>query len=223
MVSRVPDPVERRVAHVEVRRRHVDLGAQHVRPVLELAGPHPRKQVEVLLDRPIAIRAVAARLGERTAIGANLVGVQAVHVRLPSPDQLDGELIQLLEVVGGKEQRVPLEPEPLHVLADGVHVLDVFLGGVRVVEAEVAGPAVLLGDAEVQADRLGVADVQVAVRLGRKARRHPPAVLPGGAVFGHDRADEIGRCRRRGRCVLFCILGRHLGQAQHSIRTGPFR
>ena len=117
VVRRVPDPIERRVAHVEVRRRHVDLGAQHVRAVLELARPHPREQIEVLLDRTIAIRAVPARLGQRAAIGANLVGVQAVHVRLAAPDQLDGELVELLEVVGGEEQRVPLEPEPLDVLA----------------------------------------------------------------------------------------------------------
>ena len=82
VMRRVADPVERRIAHVEVRRRHVDLRAQHVRAVGELAGAHPREQIEVLLDRPIAVRAVAARLGQRAAIGADLVGVQAVDVGL---------------------------------------------------------------------------------------------------------------------------------------------
>ena len=82
MVRGVADPVERRVAHVEVGRRHVDLRAQHVRAVGELARAHPREQIEVLLDRAIAIRAVLPRLGQRAAVGANLVGVEAVDVGL---------------------------------------------------------------------------------------------------------------------------------------------
>ena len=78
----VPDPVQRRVPHVHVRRRHVDLRAQHVRAVGELARPHAREQVEVLCDRPIAIGTVAARFGQRAAVVANLVGRQAVDVGL---------------------------------------------------------------------------------------------------------------------------------------------
>ena len=38
----VADAVQHRVAQVDVRRRHVDLGAQHVRAVGELAGAHAR-------------------------------------------------------------------------------------------------------------------------------------------------------------------------------------
>src|SRR5262249_44273200 len=75
----------------------------------------------------------------------------------------------------------------------------VFLRRVGIVEAQIARSAGLLGDAEVQADRLGVADVQIAVRFGRKARRHPAAVLSGGAAFGDNRAYEIDP---RGRSVL---------------------
>ena len=43
------DAVERRVAQVDVRRRHVDLRAQGACAVGELAGAHPAEQVEVLL------------------------------------------------------------------------------------------------------------------------------------------------------------------------------
>ena len=50
VMMRVPDPVEHRIAHVDVRRRHVDLRAQHVGAVRELAGAHPREEIEVLLD-----------------------------------------------------------------------------------------------------------------------------------------------------------------------------
>ena len=101
---------------------------------------------------------------------ADLVGRERVDVGQPSPDQLLGALIELLEVVGGVVLAVaPVEAEPADVLLDGVDVLDVFLDRVGVVEAQVAAAAELGGDAEVEADGLGVADVQVAVGLGRKA------------------------------------------------------
>ena len=88
MVRDAPHAVEHRVAHVDVRRRHVDLGAQHQRAVLELAGAHPREQVEVLGHRSIAVRAVLARLGQRAAVLADLVGRQVVDVGQAGPDQV---------------------------------------------------------------------------------------------------------------------------------------
>ena len=89
----------------------------------------------------------------------------------------------------------------LHVLDDGLDVLDVLLGRVGVVHAQVADAAELAGDAEVEADGLGVADVQVAVRLGRKAGVDLRILLLGD-VRGDDVADEIGR---RDRLRLFGI------------------
>ena len=123
-------------------------------------------------------------------VRADLVGREVADEGLPAPDQLLGEVVEPPEVVRGVEHPVPLEAEPADVLLDRVDVLDVLLEGVRVVEAEVAGAAVLLRDAEVQADRLGVADVEVAVRLGREARRDalPP---PGAEVLLDDLADEV--------------------------------
>src|SRR5207247_995181 len=72
----------------------------------------------------------------------------------------------------------------------GVH--DCFLDRIGVVEAEIAVPAVLLRDAKVEADRLRMADVQVAVRLRRKARDHR-AMAAGGEVVFDDLTDEIAR------------------------------
>ena len=37
-----------------------------------------------------------------------------------------------------------------------------------------------------------MADVQVSVRLGRKARRDAPVVLSSGQIFVNDGADEVG-------------------------------
>ena len=113
VVGGVPDAVEDRVAQVDVRRRHVDLRAQHLRAVLELALPHPLEQVEALLDRAVAPRALAARLGERPAVVADLLGRQLVDVGLAVADEAERVLVDLLEVVGGVVEPVgPVEAEP---------------------------------------------------------------------------------------------------------------
>ncbi len=68
--------------------------------------------------------------------------------------------------------------------------------GIRVVHAQIADAAELARDAEIQADAFRVADVQITVRLRRKAGVDARIFLPGD-VCGHDVADEIRR-RRRG-------------------------
>ena len=90
VVGRLADAVERRVAHVHVRRRHVDLRAQRARAVGELAGAHAAEEVEVLRDGAIAVRAVRARLGERAAVLADLLGREVADVGLALLDQLLG-------------------------------------------------------------------------------------------------------------------------------------
>ena len=213
-MRRLANPVHHRIAHVDVARRHVDLGAQHVRAVLELARAHAAEQIEVLVDRAIAIRALAAGLGERAAILAHLVGRQAVDVRLAVADELLGPLIELLEIVGRViEVLAPVEAEPADVALDLVDVLLRFLDRVRVVEAEIAVPAELLRDAEVDADRLGVADVQAAVRLRRKPRDDRAPVFAGHDVLRDDFANEIAR--RRFRAALGAGARHIRGQFSH--------
>ena len=209
-MRRVADPVERRIPHVQIRRRHVDLRPQHVRPVRKLSRAHAGKQIEALLDRPVAVRAVAARLGQRAAMSPDFLPGEAVDVGLVAPDELDGERVEPLEVIGREQQLIPLKAEPRDVFLDGVDVFDVFLGRIGVVEPQVARAAVLGGDAEVQTNRLGVSDVQIAVRLGRKTGRDPAVVFAGGEVLFHDRADEIDRSRRRGRSRVVRRVHRHV-------------
>ena len=166
----VEDAVHDRVAQVEVGRGHVDFGAQHAGAIGKLALAHALKQVEILLDAAVAVRTVLAGLGEGAAMLANLLGGEVIDVGLAGLDQLHGPLEELVEVVGGVAETIPLEAEPAHVLLDGVHVLLLFLLGIGVVEAQVGEAAELVGQTEVEADGLGVADVQVAVGLRRKAR-----------------------------------------------------
>ena len=138
VVLGVQDAVHHRVAQVEVGRGHVDLGAQGAGAVGEFAGLHAREQVEVLLDGAVAVGAVLARLGEGAAVLADFVGGQVADVGLAALDELDGPLVELVEIIGGVEEAVfPVEAEPADVVHDGIDVLLLFLVGIGVVEAQV--------------------------------------------------------------------------------------
>src|SRR4051812_13508684 len=111
-------------------------------------------------------------------------------------DERLGVLIELAKVVGSEMLvRLPFEAEPAHGFLDGVDVFLLFLRRIGVVEAKVTAPAVLLGQAEVEADRLGMAEMQVSVRLRRKAR--DDFLVPARRQVGlDDLADEIARGRK---------------------------
>ena len=153
---RVEDPVQDRVAQVDVRRRPCRCG----RAARELRRGTRRRACARRgrgSPRPAGPARGCSRPGsvKRAAVLADLVGREVVDVGLAGPDEVDGPLVELLEVVGGEvEVLAPVEPQPADVGLDGVDVLLLFLHGVRVVEAQVAAAAELLGDAEVEADRL---------------------------------------------------------------------
>ena len=86
--------------------------------------------------------------------------------------------------------RAPIEAEPAHVALDGVDIFLGFLGRIGVVVTQIAMAAELAGDAEIEANRLGVADMQIAIRLRRKARDNR-FVPPRRQIGAHDIANEI--------------------------------
>ena len=206
VVGHVADTVDHGVAHLHVRRGHVDLRPQHVRAVRELPPAHAGEQVPVLRRGAVAVGALPARLGHRAAAFAYGRLAQAANVGAAPLDELDGKAVEFVEVVRGVVQAAaPVEPQPADVVLDGLCVEGVLLGRVGVVEAQVAASAELLGDPEVEADGLGVADVEEPVGLGRKARHHAARVPARGHVLPDDGANEV-----RGRLALprIAVLGR---------------
>ena len=191
IVMRMPDADQQWIAHDHVDVRQVDLGAQYVRAVGEFTGAHATQQVEVFLDRAIAIGARRAGRVHGATSRADFFFVLRVDVRLALQHQRFGDVVQLLEIVRRVEQVVPLKAQPLHVALNRLHVLHVFRGRVRVVETQVAGAAELPGDAEVQADRLGMPHVQKAVRLRREPRGGRPTEMTIGDIVGHHLANEV--------------------------------
>ncbi len=162
------------------------------RAVGELAGFHAGEEVEIFLDRAVAIGAVLSRFGEGAAVLADLVGGEVIDVGFAGLDELQGPLVELAEVVGGVAEALPLEAEPADVLLDGIDVLLLFLFGIGVVEAQVGFSAELIGQSKVKTDGLGVADVEVAVGLGRKAGLDDGvAVLFGAHILGDLIAEKV--------------------------------
>src|SRR5690554_6254005 len=80
LVRNLADPIERRVAEIDIRRRHVDLSAQYTLAFIEFPAPHALEKVEVLVDRPVAIGALSPWLGQRTAILPNLLCGQMIDI-----------------------------------------------------------------------------------------------------------------------------------------------
>ena len=190
------DAIDDGIAHHHEGGCHVDLGAQAGAAFGHLAALHLGKQRQVLFHAAIAERAVLARGGQGAAVFAHLLGGKLVHIGQTLLDELDGIAVQLVEIVGGvADLAAPLEAEPLYVLLDGLHELDVFLRRVGVIEAQVALALIVTGDAEVQADGLGVADMEITVRLRRKTGMHA-LVLTAGQIFIDDLTDKVGWAAR---------------------------
>ena len=168
VVVGMEDAVHDGVAEHHVWVGHVDFGAQHLGAVGEFAGAHAAEEVEVFLDRAVAVGAVLARRGDGAASLANLVEGLVVDIGQSFLYQELGPLVELLEVVGGVVLLGPVEAQPMDVLLDGVDIFGVFLHGVGVVETEVGFAAVFLCQSEINAYRFGMTDVQVAVGFGRE-------------------------------------------------------
>ena len=83
-------------------------------------------------------------------------------------DETDGEVPQLLEVVGCIIFISPLESEPLDIFLDGFHIFHVFFGRVGVVETQVTYSTIACGYPKIQANGLGMTDVEITVGLRRE-------------------------------------------------------
>ncbi len=164
------DSVEGRIPHVDVGGCHVQARPEQVFALGVLSRCHLLKQTEVLFDRPVAIRAVYAGLGEGSAVLAHFLGALAVNVCKPLLDEPHRYLVEAFVVVGRVELVIPpVETKPADVALYGVYVFHILLFGVGVVQAKVAHSAVFLGKTKVEADAFYMAYVEISVRLRRES------------------------------------------------------
>ncbi len=190
--------VDDRVAHIHVRRRHVDLSAQNFRTRIELTPFHTSKQVEILFDSTFAIWAVLTRLGQSASIFARFFGVQVTDIGFIGLDQLNRPVVQLVKVIRRiVDIALPLITKPGDVVFDRINEFLAFFLWVGVIETQVTCAIKLFGNAEVEADRFRMADMEITIWLWRESGLHR-LYAPGIKVFLNDFGDEIitgVRCR----------------------------
>src|SRR5574344_2788463 len=86
--------VHQRVAHMHIRRSHVDFCPQPSFAVLEFAILHALEQVEVFLNRTVTERALDSWSGWCTPLLTNNFGRLIIDICLASFYQFDSEIVE---------------------------------------------------------------------------------------------------------------------------------
>jgi len=97
------------------------------------------------------------------------------HIGFISPDQLDRKVIQLVKVVARVRDLPRFKAQPTHDFQYALKVCRLLRLGVRVIVPQITPSAMMRRVPKVDKDGLGMPDVQVSIRLWRKARIHQPA------------------------------------------------
>ena len=173
VVVGVDDAVERRIAQVQVGRRHIDLRAQDAVAIRVNARPHLLKLREIRLGRGVAPAACRPRLGQRPRAARISSGVGNRQTPCGS-DQMRGALEEKVEVVA-RAVEVLAVIEPSHftsALIDSTYSISSFDGLVSSIRrcARLSRRTGIRAAAKVEADRLGVPDMQIPVGFRRKPR-----------------------------------------------------
>ena len=182
--------IDKRVAEQHVGVSHVDLGTQNECAWLALTAVHELKQLEVLLNRTIAVWAIGTWASGGTLLLGDNLGALLVDISASLLYEPYGKVPKLLEVVAGIVDISPLEAQPLDIVLYALDVFCILLDGVCIVEAQVALTAIFLCQSEVDGNSLGVSDVQIAVWFWWKTGLHSAAVLTFGQIIDYLLLNE---------------------------------
>ena len=165
----VEDAVHGRIPHDDVRGGHVDLHAQGLASLRELARLHAAEEVQALFGRPVAPGRVLPGLGQGAAILTHFLLAELIHIGQAAADPVLRDLIALVVIIGGIELTAgPVEAQPVDIPLDGFDILGILFGRVGIVETQVALAAVFLSGQEVHNQGFAVADMHISVRLRRE-------------------------------------------------------
>ena len=135
VVMGVHDPIEHGIAQVHVRGGEVDFGAQDHGAIGKFSRAHATEKIEIFGDQTLAPRRRSAGDIEIASGFAHLLVRLLIDIGEAFFDERDGAIEVKFEVVTGEMQRIPLEAEPFHVLANALDVFDFFLRGISIIEA----------------------------------------------------------------------------------------
>ena len=134
MVIGMANAINDRVAHHNIRMRHVNLQAKNMFPIFKFAITHLTKQLQILFGAAITIRTVFANLAKVTAIGVNIFSALAVNIGFAILNQNFCKLIEFVKVITGVIQMgAPIKTEPLHRIQNTICVFHIFFDGISVI------------------------------------------------------------------------------------------
>src|SRR5689334_21177323 len=87
MVSRFPNPIQSRIAHMDIRRSHIDPGPERFGTIRKFSSSHSGKQIKILFHRSISVRALLARNVGSATILNHLLRIQVTDERLALANQ----------------------------------------------------------------------------------------------------------------------------------------
>ena len=149
------------------------------------------EQGEAFLNGTVTVGAFCARLCGCAFLRRNLLAGLLVDIGFPFFYKTDGEVVELVKIVGGMVYAAPFETEPFDVLFDGFNVFGIFFLRVGVVEAEIANAAEFLRYAKVHADGFGMTYVEIAVGFRWETGLKSSSVFAFLKVGLYDLFDEI--------------------------------
>ena len=162
--------IEGRVSHIDVGGCHIDLCSESVLSLREFTVLHSQKEIHVLFDGSIPIRGILSRLCKCSSVFLHLFRRKRVYICLTFTDEIKSDFIKLIVVIRSIILMfAPVETQPVDIVLYGIDIFHIFLGGVCVIKPKVTDAFILLCQAEVKANALDVSNVEIAVRLRRKA------------------------------------------------------
>ena len=125
---------------------------------------------------------------ERVMQGRNLRGQRLCRANASSLD----EIIEFLKIIRSVVKMLaPIEAQPFHRIEYGIDIFRILFNRISIVETHMANTAIVPCQAEIQANGFSMTDVQVTIRLRRKARRDFAGVFVDAIVFVDDVAQKI--------------------------------
>ena len=197
MVRGLADPVHHRVAQIDVGRGHVDLRPQRLGPVGELARPHPRNRSRFSSTERSRNGDWPARLGQRAAVLADLIGRQIVDIRLAVLDELHRPLRRAARSNRRRDRGASPQSKPsqrMSCMIASTYSDSSFVGLVSSKRRLQWPPNSRAMPKSIEM-ALAWPMCKIAVRLGREARDHLAAEAAGAIVLEDDVANEVAGFR----------------------------
>ena len=137
--------IDNRVAHIHVRRCHIDLSTKHFLSVCIFAFFHLFKKLQVLFYSTVSVRALFTWFCKSSSVLTDLVCSQIADKSFAFFDQFHSSFIHLVKIVRSKEKSVfPVCTKPFYISFDGFYEFGFLLCRVCIIKTKVKFSVVFL-------------------------------------------------------------------------------